>query len=107
MQLIDELEPVARGYYAGSIGRWAFSGDFDSCITLRSMHVHDGNIHWQASAGIVADSDPQAEYDEILGKTQIARAVLNCDPEQPIAQGAMASSKDGRAVPKARDEALA
>ena len=42
MQLIDELEPVTRGFYAGSIGRWSFGGDFDSCITLRSVHVRDG-----------------------------------------------------------------
>jgi anthranilate synthase component 1 len=84
MQLIDQLEPVARGFYAGSIGRWAFSGDFDSCITLRSMHVRDGNVHWQASAGIVADSEPEAEYDEILSKTEIARVILSLskDPEQ-------------------------
>ena len=40
MQLIDALEPVTRGFYAGSIGRWSFGGDFDSCITLRSIHVH-------------------------------------------------------------------
>jgi len=94
MQLIDELEPVARGFYAGSIGRWAFNGDFDSCITLRSMHVHGGNVHWQASAGIVADSDPEAEYDEVMSKTEITNVILSL-------------SKDGRAVPKARDEALA
>ena len=103
MQLIDELEPVARGYYAGSIGRWAFSGDFDSCITLRSMHVHDGDIHWQASAGIVADSDPKAEYDEILGKTEIARVVLQCHPEQPLAAKAGASSKDPEQRATARE----
>ena len=73
MQLIDELEPVTRGFYAGSIGRWSFGGDFDSCITLRSVHVHDGRAWWQASAGIVADSDPVAEYEEVLHKTRIAR----------------------------------
>ena len=76
MQLIDGLEPVTRGFYAGSIGRWSFGGDFDSCITLRSIHVHDGRAWWQASAGIVADSDPVAEYEEVLHKTRIARAVL-------------------------------
>ena len=76
MQLIDELEPVARGFYAGSIGRWSFGGDFDSCITLRSVHVQDGRAWWQASAGIVADSDPVAEYEEVLHKTRIAREVL-------------------------------
>ncbi len=77
MQLIDELEPVARGFYAGSIGRWAYGGDFDSCITLRSMHVHGGNVHWQASAGIVADSDPEAEYNEILHKAEIIGVILS------------------------------
>ncbi len=76
MQIIDGLEPVTRGFYAGSIGRWSYGGDFDSCITLRSMHVKDGYAWWQASAGIVADSDPAEEYDEILGKTRIAREVL-------------------------------
>ena len=76
MQIIDQLEPVQRGFYAGSLGRWSFNGDFDSCITLRSMHVQDGRVHWQASAGIVADSDIEAEYDEVLHKTRIAREVL-------------------------------
>ena len=76
MQLIDDLEPAARGFYAGSIGRWTADGDFDSCITLRSMHVDGSTAHWQASAGIVADSDPQAEYEEVFHKTRIARAVL-------------------------------
>ncbi len=77
MQLIDELEPVTRGFYAGSIGRWNWNGDFDSCITLRSVHVRAGRAYWQASAGIVADSDPQFEYEEVLHKTRIAREVLN------------------------------
>ena len=76
MQLIDRLEPAARGFYAGSIGRWSAGGDFDSCITLRSIHVLGSTAYWQAAAGIVADSDPQAEYDEVLHKTRIAREVL-------------------------------
>ena len=76
MQLIDELEPVARSFYAGSIGRWSYTGDFDSCITLRSIHVQNNHAYWQASAGIVADSIPQSEYEEVLHKTKIAREVL-------------------------------
>jgi anthranilate synthase component 1 len=76
MQIIDDLEPVARGFYAGSIGRWAANGDFDSCITLRSIHVAAGRAYWQAAAGIVVDSEPEAEYDEVLHKTRIAREVL-------------------------------
>ena len=76
MQIVDELEPVTRGYYAGSIGRWSYGGDFDSCITLRSVHVRDGYAYWQASAGIVADSLPEFEYDEVLHKTRVVREVL-------------------------------
>jgi anthranilate synthase component I len=80
MQIIDELEPVTRGFYAGSIGRWSFGGDFDSCITLRSVHVQNRRAYWQASAGIVTDSDPEAEYEEVLHKTRIARDVLGLQP---------------------------
>jgi anthranilate/para-aminobenzoate synthase component I len=76
MQIIDELEPVARGFYAGSIGRLDFAGNFDSCITLRCLHAAGGRIAWQASAGIVADSVPSSEYEEVLHKTRIVRAVL-------------------------------
>jgi anthranilate synthase component 1 len=76
MQLIDTLEPVARNFYAGSIAHFHFDGDMDSCITLRCVAVANGKAYWQASAGIVADSDPTAEYDEILHKTGIVRAVL-------------------------------
>jgi anthranilate synthase component I len=76
MQIIDELEPVARGFYAGSIGRWSYGGDFDSCITLRSIQIQDGVAYWQAAAGIVADSDPEAEFDEVYHKTRIAREIL-------------------------------
>jgi anthranilate synthase component 1 len=76
MQLIDRLEPVARNFYAGSIAHIDFDGDMDSCITLRCVAVANGKAYWQASAGIVADSDPAAEYDEILHKTAIVRSVL-------------------------------
>ncbi len=79
MQLIDEMEPTTRGFYAGSVGRWSYGGDFDSCISLRGVHVHDGRAYWQASAGIVADSDPESEYREVLHKTGIVRSVLGVD----------------------------
>ncbi|MGC8485325.1 MAG: anthranilate synthase component I family protein [Candidatus Baltobacteraceae bacterium] len=81
MELIDAWEPVTRGFYAGSVGRWSFEGDFDSCITLRSLHAVDGSIWWQASAGIVADSVPASEYAEIFQKTRIAREVLSLQEE--------------------------
>ena len=76
MQLIDTLEPVRRGFYAGSIAHVHFDGDLDSCISLRSVATVGGRAYWQASAGIVADSEPEAEYAEIFAKTAIVRAVL-------------------------------
>jgi anthranilate/para-aminobenzoate synthase component I len=79
MQLIDELEPTARGHYAGSIAHLDFDGDMDSCIVLRSVVTDGGRAHWQASAGIVADSDPRAEYAEVLHKTRIVRRVLGLE----------------------------
>jgi anthranilate synthase component 1 len=79
MQLIDGLEPVARGFYAGSVAHIDFDGDLDSCIILRSVAVANGRAYWQASAGIVADSVPQAEYREVFAKTGIVRAVLGID----------------------------
>ncbi len=80
MQLIDRLEPVARGFYAGSVAHLDFDGDLDSCIILRSVAVANGRAYWQASAGIVADSVPAAEYAEVFAKTGIVRAVLGIDP---------------------------
>jgi anthranilate synthase component 1 len=79
MQLIDTLEPVRRGFYAGSVAHIDFDGDMDSCIILRSVATAGGRAYWQASAGIVADSDPQAEYQEVLAKTGIVRDVLGLD----------------------------
>ncbi len=76
MQLIDTLEPVARGFYAGSVAHFHFDGDMDSCIVLRSVACVDGRAYWQASAGIVADSDPRSEYAEVFAKTAIVRAAL-------------------------------
>jgi anthranilate synthase component 1 len=79
MQLIDTLEPVARGLYAGSVAHFHFNGDMDSCIVLRSVTTAGGRAYWQASAGIVADSEPLAEHDEIYAKTRIVRDVLGLD----------------------------
>jgi anthranilate synthase component 1 len=73
IEIIDELEPVARGPYAGAVGYVDFSGNVDTAIALRTM-VSQGSTAWvQAGAGVVADSDPMAEYRECVAK---ARAVL-------------------------------
>ena len=60
MEIIDELEPVKRGIYAGAVGYLGFHGDMDLAIAIRTAVVKDGQIHVQAGAGIVADSDPDA-----------------------------------------------
>ena len=74
MQIIDELEPTARGPYAGAVGYIDFSGNLDTAIALRTC-VARGTTAWvQAGAGVVVDSDPAAEYDECVNK---ARAVLH------------------------------
>ena len=68
MQIIDELEPEKRGVYAGAIGYFSANGSMDTCIALRTAVVKDGTMHVQAGAGIVADSDPAAEYEECRNK---------------------------------------
>ena len=73
MEIIDELEPVKRGIYAGAVGYLGFQGDMDLAIAIRTAVVKDGKLHVQAGAGIVADSDPSSEWQETENK---ARAVL-------------------------------
>lgn len=74
MQIIDELEPTARGPYAGAVGHLGWGGrQMDTAIAIRTMVVRDGEARVQAGAGIVADSDPAAEHQETLNK---ARALL-------------------------------
>ena len=68
MEIIDELEPVARGPYAGAIGYLSFTGDLDTCICIRTIVIKDGVAHVQAGAGVVADSDPRRESQETENK---------------------------------------
>jgi anthranilate synthase component 1 len=73
MQIIDELEPVKRGVYSGAVGYLGFNGDMDVAIAIRTAVLKDGRLHVQAAAGVVADSDPHAEWMETQHKT---RAIL-------------------------------
>jgi anthranilate synthase component 1 len=68
MQIIAEKEPVQRGFYAGALGYFGYDGNLDSCITLRTALLRDGLVHIQAGGGVVADSDPAAEYQETINK---------------------------------------
>jgi len=68
MQIIAEKEPVQRGFYAGVLGYFGYDGNLDSCITLRTALLRDGKVYIQAGGGVVADSDPAAEYQETVNK---------------------------------------
>jgi anthranilate synthase component I len=77
MQIIDELEPVRRGIYAGAVGYFAYGGtSMDTAIAIRTLIAENGRAHVQAGAGIVADSDPATEYEETLAKAGALLRVL-------------------------------
>ncbi len=76
MEIIDELETVRRGPYAGAFGYLAAGGAMDMALTLRTMVVKDGRIHLQAGAGVVADSDPAAEWQECMNKLAALRRAV-------------------------------
>ncbi|MGB7346396.1 MAG: anthranilate synthase component I [Pirellulaceae bacterium] len=70
MEVIDSIEPHRRGPYGGAVGYIDYRGNMDTCIALRTMVVTDGVVHVQAGCGVVADSDPNAEYEETLNKAK-------------------------------------
>lgn len=83
MQILRELEPTARGVYGGAVLYVGFDGNMDSCITIRTMTLSGSTIHIQAGAGVVADSEPEAEFQETVNKAsaliktvQIAESVF-------------------------------
>jgi len=76
MEIIDELEPVKRGVYAGAVGYIAWSGNLDTAIAIRTAVIKNNMLHIQAGAGIVYDSVPRNEWDETMNKGRaIFRAV--------------------------------
>jgi anthranilate synthase component I len=76
LELIDELEPIRRGPYAGAVGYLDLAGNMDTCITIRTVVLHDGVAHVQAGAGIVADSDPASEERETRDKASAVLAAI-------------------------------
>lgn len=68
MEIIEELEPIRRGPYAGSVGYFSYSGNMDTCITIRTLIIKEGKVYVQAGAGLVADSVPEREYAETMNK---------------------------------------
>lgn len=81
MQIIDEIEPTRRGPYGGAIGYFSFSGNLDTCITLRTIVVKDGIAYIQAGGGVVADSEPAFEYEETRNKARAALRAIRLAEE--------------------------
>jgi anthranilate synthase component 1 len=81
MEIIDELEPVRRGLYGGTVGYFGARGDMDQAITIRTLVFHGDEYSYQAGAGIVADSRPEAEHDEVLAKSAAAVQALRLAEE--------------------------
>jgi len=77
MEIIDELEPVMRGPYAGCVGYFSYSGNLDTCITIRTIVKKGRNIYIQAGAGIVADSNPDKEYKETINKAKALNRAID------------------------------
>jgi len=76
MEIVRELEPAARGPYAGTVGYFGLDGAMDMCITIRTIVLANGRAYLQSGAGIVADSDPDREYDECLHKARALHHAL-------------------------------
>jgi len=85
MEIIDELEPVTRGPYTGSIGYLGFNRESQFNIAIRTAVVQKGQVWFQAGAGIVADSDPEMEYEETLAKALGFKAALRLTPKTQYA----------------------
>jgi anthranilate/para-aminobenzoate synthase component I len=76
MEIIAELEPTRRSVYTGSVGYFSFGGAVDTNIAIRTFIVKRGRAYFQVGGGIVADSDPEREYDETLDKARGMVAAL-------------------------------
>lgn len=84
MEIIQELEPHKRGIYGGAVGYLGWCGNMDLAIAIRTAVIKDGQIHVQAGAGVVADSDPQSEWDETMNK---ARAMMRAAAQAAGGEG--------------------
>jgi anthranilate synthase component 1 len=81
MEIIDELEPVRRGFYGGTVGYFGSTGDMDQAITIRTLVFSGDTYSFQAGAGIVSESVPINEYNEVLAKSAILRRALSLAEE--------------------------
>jgi para-aminobenzoate synthetase component 1 len=84
MEIIEELEPVKRGVYTGAIGYISFGGDMDLSIAIRTIVAKGNSLYFHAGGGIVADSDPEAEYVETIDKARGMLEAIGHVPESAL-----------------------
>ncbi|GAG29652.1 unnamed protein product, partial [marine sediment metagenome] len=84
MEIIDELEPTKRSIYTGSIGYIGFNGNMDTSIVIRTFVIKDKKAYFQVGGGIVADSDPEMEYQETLDKAKALIESLGVEAGIPV-----------------------
>ena len=84
MEIIDELETVKRGVYGGGVGYFSSGGDMDICIALRTAVTKDQKLYIQAGGGVVYDSDPEAEFQETVNKSNALRRAAQIAPSFEI-----------------------
>ena len=77
MEIIHELEPDRRDIYSGTVGFFDFTGNVNTCITIRTMIMKNGTVHFQSGAGIVHDSDPTKEFEETVNKAKAIMAAID------------------------------
>jgi anthranilate synthase component 1 len=96
MELIDRFEKTRRGPYAGAVAYAGFSGNLDSCITIRTIVLANGRAYVQAGAGIVYDSDPATEFDETVNKSAALRQAVGVASDVIAGRGTTTSRPVGR-----------
>jgi len=98
MEIIADLEGERRGPYAGAVGYFGYSGEMDTCITIRTLVMHRGRIHVQAGAGIVADSDPAREFEETLSKARALSVAVEETESAGVEEGAALGTRTAASV---------
>jgi anthranilate synthase component 1 len=93
MEIIAELENTKRGPYGGAVGYFSFTGNMDTCITIRTVVMIGDTAHLQAGAGIVYDSDPTREYHETLSKLKVLESAISIAEEQQDEHSALTSQQ--------------
>jgi anthranilate synthase component 1 len=96
MEIIEEMETTRRGPYGGAIGYLGFNGNMDACITIRTIMIRGETAYVQAGAGIVADSDPEFEYEESLQKAEaLLQAISEAGCKWPVKSNSNAYGEEG------------